>query len=38
MAGMRGAAFMVTAELFSRDLLGSWIGRGTPAGQVKLSA
>ena len=38
MAGMRGAAFMVTDELFSRDLLGSWIGRGTPAGQVKLSA
>jgi len=38
MAGMRGAAFMVTDELFSRDLLGSWIGRGTPAGQVQLSA
>ncbi len=32
MSGLRGAAFMVIDELMSRELLGAWIGRGTPAG------
>ena len=33
MSGLRGAAFMVIDELLSRELLGAWIGHGTPAGQ-----
>ena len=30
-AGLMGAAFMVTDALFSRELLGEWLSRGTPA-------
>ena len=29
-AGLRGAAFMVVDELFSRERLGDWIGEGAP--------
>ncbi|WP_394820960.1 ROK family protein [Pendulispora albinea] len=32
-AGLMGAGFMVTDELFSRERLGSWIDRGSPAGE-----
>jgi glucokinase-like ROK family protein len=38
MAGLRGAAFMVVDELLSRELLGSWLAHGTPAGQTRLTA
>ena len=36
-AGLRGAAFMVIDQLLSRDLLGRWIDRGTPAGEPTLA-
>ena len=29
-AGLRGAAFMVVDELFSRERLGTWIAAGSP--------
>ena len=35
-AGMMGAAFMVSDELFSRQLLGHWISRGKPLGLPEL--
>ncbi|MDT7613639.1 MAG: hypothetical protein QOF00_1086, partial [Pseudonocardiales bacterium] len=28
--GLRGAAFMVVDELFSRERLGHWLGEGVP--------
>ncbi|MDT7710909.1 MAG: hypothetical protein QOG20_6516 [Pseudonocardiales bacterium] len=31
-SGLRGAAFMVVDELFSRERLGHWIAEGTPIG------
>jgi glucokinase-like ROK family protein len=37
-AGLKGAAFMVIDELLSRERLGLWIERRTPAGQPALSA
>lgn len=37
-AGLKGAAFMVIDELFSRERLGLWIDQGSPAGQPALSA
>ncbi|HZC98950.1 MAG TPA: hypothetical protein VFA46_01775 [Actinomycetes bacterium] len=37
-SGLLGAAFMVVDELFTRDRLGRWIGRGTPAGRPGLSS
>jgi glucokinase-like ROK family protein len=37
-AGLKGAAFMVIDELLSRQRLGRWIDRGTPAGHPALSA
>jgi hypothetical protein len=33
---MMGAAFMVSDELFSRQLLGHWISRGKPLGLPEL--
>jgi predicted NBD/HSP70 family sugar kinase len=35
-AGLMGGAFMVVDELFSRERLGRWIGRGSPAGRPDL--
>jgi glucokinase-like ROK family protein len=35
--GLRGAAFVVLDELFSRTHLGRWINDGTPAGRPELS-
>jgi glucokinase-like ROK family protein len=35
-AGVVGAALMVVDQLFSRDLLGSWIDAGTPAHHAEL--
>ena len=35
--GLRGAAFVVLDELFSRARLGQWINQGSPAGQPGLS-
>jgi glucokinase-like ROK family protein len=35
--GLLGAAFMVVDELLSRERLGRWIDRGTPAGQPELT-
>ena len=35
--GLRGAAFVVLDELFSRARLGHWINEGTPAGRPELS-
>jgi glucokinase-like ROK family protein len=37
-AGLKGAAFMVIDELLSRERLGLWIDRRSPAGQPALSA
>ncbi|WP_409329103.1 ROK family protein [Trujillonella humicola] len=37
-AGLRGAAFVVLDELFSRNLLPRWIHAGSPAGQPWLPA
>ena len=37
-AGLRGAGFMVTDELFSHELLGAWLGNGSPAGRPELVA
>jgi len=37
-AGLKGAAFMVIDELLSRERLGLWIDRKSPAGQPALSA
>jgi len=34
--GLRGAAFMVTDELFSRTRLEAWIDAGSPAGKPEL--
>lgn len=34
--GLRGAAFVVLDELFSRARLGQWINEGSPAGQREL--
>ena len=34
MSGLRGAAFMVIDELMSTELLGTWIGGGTPVVQI----
>jgi glucokinase-like ROK family protein len=36
--GLRGAAFMVVDELFSRERLGRWITEGSPAGRPALAA
>lgn len=36
-AGLMGAAFMVVDELFSRERLGQWIDRRTPAGSPELA-
>ena len=36
-AGLRGAAFMVVDELFSRHLLPLWIQPGSPVGQPRLT-
>ena len=36
-AGLRGAAFVVIDELFSRRLLPRWISAGSPAGQSSLT-
>jgi predicted NBD/HSP70 family sugar kinase len=36
-AGLMGAAFIVIDELFSRERIGAWIERGTPAGQPQLA-
>jgi glucokinase-like ROK family protein len=36
-AGLRGAAFVVLEELFSRQLLPLWIDAGSPAGNPSLS-
>jgi predicted NBD/HSP70 family sugar kinase len=33
-AGLRGAAFMVIGELFSRELLSRWAGRGRPTADL----
>jgi hypothetical protein len=33
-----GAAFMVIDELLSRELLGTWIDRGSPAGRAQRTA
>jgi len=35
--GLRGAAFVVLDELFSRAHLGKWINEGSPAGRLDLS-
>jgi glucokinase-like ROK family protein len=35
--GLRGAAFVVLDELFSREHLGQWINEGSPAGRPELS-
>jgi hypothetical protein len=37
-AGMAGASFMVSDELFSRQRLGRWISRGSPIGVPEMSA
>jgi predicted NBD/HSP70 family sugar kinase len=37
-AGLMGAAFMVIDELLSRELLGTWIDRGSPAGRAQRTA
>lgn len=37
-AGLMGAGFMVTDELFSHELLGAWLGCGSPAGRPELVA
>jgi glucokinase-like ROK family protein len=36
-AGLVGASAMVADELFSRELLGRWIDRGSPAGRPELA-
>ena len=35
---LTGGAFMVVDELFSRERLGRWIARQTPAGQPELAS
>lgn len=37
-AGLRGAAFMVLDELFSRRQLGAWVSDGSPAGRPELAS
>jgi hypothetical protein len=37
-AGMMGASFMVTDELFARDGLTEWISTGSPARQAPSAA
>jgi len=36
-SGLVGAALMVIDELFSRDLIGEWLGCGSPAGRPELA-
>jgi hypothetical protein len=37
-AGLRGAAYMVAAELLSRERFGAWIAAGSPAGRPELAS